>query len=51
MMSNLRPGNETGKWALREATFLQLARYIVFNPVRAAIVKHPRLWCGAVMAR
>jgi hypothetical protein len=41
MMSNLRPGTETGKWALRDATFLQLALYVVFNPVRAAIVKHP----------
>jgi putative transposase len=28
----------------RDAYFLELARYIVLNPVRAAIVKHPRLW-------
>jgi len=28
----------------RDAYFLELARYIVLNPVRAAMVKHPRLW-------
>src|SRR3989304_4806254 len=28
----------------RESYFLELARYIVLNPVRAAMVKHPRLW-------
>jgi REP element-mobilizing transposase RayT len=28
----------------RDSYFLELARYIVLNPVRAAIVKHPRLW-------
>jgi REP-associated tyrosine transposase len=28
----------------RDSYFLELARYIVLNPVRAAMVKHPRLW-------
>ena len=28
----------------RGSYFLELARYIVLNPVRAAMVKHPRLW-------
>jgi putative transposase len=28
----------------RDAYFLELARYIVLNPVRAAMVKHPRQW-------
>jgi len=28
----------------RDAYFLELSRYIVLNPVRAAMVKHPRLW-------
>lgn len=28
----------------RDAYFLELCRYIVLNPVRAAMVKHPRLW-------
>jgi putative transposase len=28
----------------RESYFLELARYIVLNPVRAALVKHPRQW-------
>jgi len=28
----------------RESYFLELARYIVLNPVRAAMVKHPRQW-------
>ncbi len=28
----------------RQSYFLELARFIVLNPVRAAIVKHPRLW-------
>jgi REP element-mobilizing transposase RayT len=28
----------------RDAYFLALARYIVLNPVRAAMVKHPRQW-------
>ncbi len=28
----------------RDSYFLELARYIVLNPVRAALVKHPRLW-------
>jgi REP-associated tyrosine transposase len=28
----------------RASYFLELARYIVLNPVRAALVKHPRLW-------
>ena len=28
----------------RDCYFLELARYVVLNPVRAAIVKHPRLW-------
>ncbi len=28
----------------RESYFLELARYVVLNPVRAAMVKHPRLW-------
>jgi len=28
----------------RDAYFLELGRYIVLNPVRAAMVKHPRLW-------
>ena len=28
----------------RDSHFLELARYIVLNPVRAAMVKHPRLW-------
>jgi REP-associated tyrosine transposase len=37
----------------RDSYFLELARYIVLNPVRAAMVKHPRLWAwssyGATM--
>ena len=28
----------------RESYFLELARYIVLNPVRAAMVKHPNQW-------
>jgi REP element-mobilizing transposase RayT len=28
----------------RDSYFLELARYIVLNPVRAAMVKHPRQW-------
>ncbi len=28
----------------RDSYFLELARYIVLNPVRVAMVKHPRLW-------
>jgi len=28
----------------RDAYFLELGRYIVLNPVRAAMVKHPRQW-------
>jgi putative transposase len=28
----------------RDSYFLELARYVVLNPVRAAMVKHPRLW-------
>jgi len=28
----------------RDAYFLELARYIVLNPVRASVVKHPREW-------
>jgi putative transposase len=28
----------------RDAYFLELARYIVLNPVRAAMVKHPQQW-------
>jgi REP element-mobilizing transposase RayT len=28
----------------RDSYFLELARYIVLNPVRAAMVKHPRRW-------
>jgi REP element-mobilizing transposase RayT len=28
----------------RDSYFSELARYIVLNPVRAAMVKHPRLW-------
>jgi len=28
----------------RDSYFVELARYIVLNPVRAAMVKHPRLW-------
>jgi putative transposase len=28
----------------QDSYFLELARYIVLNPVRAAIVKHPRQW-------
>jgi REP-associated tyrosine transposase len=28
----------------RESYFLELARYIVLNPVRAAMVKHPQQW-------
>jgi REP element-mobilizing transposase RayT len=28
----------------QDSYFLELARYIVLNPVRAAMVKHPRLW-------
>lgn len=28
----------------RDAYFLELARYIVLNPVRAAMMKHPRQW-------
>jgi REP-associated tyrosine transposase len=28
----------------RDSYFLELARYIVLNPVRARMVKHPRLW-------
>ena len=28
----------------RDSYFLELARYIVLNPVRAAMIKHPRLW-------
>ncbi len=28
----------------RNSYFLELARYIVLNPVRAAIVRHPHLW-------
>ncbi len=28
----------------RDSYFLELARYIVLNPVRAAMVRHPRLW-------
>jgi hypothetical protein len=28
----------------RDSYFLELARYIVLNPVRAGMVKHPRLW-------
>ena len=28
----------------RESYFLELARYIVLNPVRAVMVKHPRQW-------
>jgi putative transposase len=28
----------------RDSYFLELARYIVLNPVRAAMVKHPSLW-------
>lgn len=28
----------------RDAYFMELGRYIVLNPVRAAMVKHPRLW-------
>ena len=28
----------------RDSYFLELARYIVLNPVRATMVKHPRLW-------
>jgi hypothetical protein len=39
----------------RDAYFLELARYIVLNPVRAAMVKHPRLWAwssyGATIRR
>jgi REP element-mobilizing transposase RayT len=37
----------------RDSYFLELARYIVLNPVRATVVKHPRLWAwssyGATM--
>ncbi len=37
----------------RDSYFLELARYVVLNPVRATIVKHPRLWAwssyGATM--
>lgn len=28
----------------RDSYFLELARYVVLNPVRAAMVKHPQLW-------
>jgi len=28
----------------QDSYFLELARYIVLNPVRAAMVKHPHLW-------
>jgi REP-associated tyrosine transposase len=28
----------------RQSYFLELARYIVLNPVRAGMVKHPQLW-------
>jgi putative transposase len=28
----------------RDSHFVELARYIVLNPVRAALVKYPRLW-------
>jgi len=28
----------------RDSYFLELARYIVLNPVRAAMVKHPKQW-------
>jgi putative transposase len=28
----------------RDSYFLELARYIVLNPVRAGMVKHPRFW-------
>jgi putative transposase len=28
----------------RDSYFLELARYVVLNPVRAAMVKYPHLW-------
>ena len=28
----------------RDAYFLELSRYVMLNPVRAGMVKHPRLW-------
>src|SRR4249920_3550219 len=34
----------------RDSYFLELARYIVLNPVRAAMVKHPRLWAWSSYA-
>ena len=34
----------------RDSYFLELARYIVLNPVRAAMIKHPRHGRGAVTA-
>ena len=48
MMSNLRPGTETGTVGLRDTTgtpiFCSLPAISCVHPVRAAIVKHPRLW-------
>lgn len=34
----------------RDSYFLELGRYIVLNPVRAAMVKHPRLWAWSSYA-
>jgi len=33
-----------GRYKAKESHLLELARYIVLNPVRAKLVRHPRAW-------